>query len=86
MVYSCGVLTNNGNYKGFGDSKFVPNFEQSQFEKLVLLTQAYKREPKVIESLWSRIKDAVYKLEERDKSLGLSDKVCIFSIDNNLEH
>ena len=28
MLYAAGVFTNMGNYKGFGDSKFVPGIER----------------------------------------------------------
>ncbi|XP_044727617.1 dipeptidyl peptidase 3 isoform X2 [Chrysoperla carnea] len=74
LVYSCGIFTNSGNYKGFGDTKFIPNLDCSKFESLVRCSEAYRREPKVIQSLWDRIKVPAYKLDEKDKSLGLNEK------------
>ncbi|KAF4526593.1 hypothetical protein B566_EDAN006408 [Ephemera danica] len=74
LVYACGVFTNSGNYKGFGDSKFVPNLECNHFEALVLASEAFKREPEVIKSLWQRCSDGLYSLNKKQKSLGLGEK------------
>ena len=38
LQYATQFLGNNGNYKGFGDSKFVPRFAPSAFEALVSTT------------------------------------------------
>ena len=34
-----------GNYKGFGDSKFVPNLDEKSFEKLVMASEACVKNP-----------------------------------------
>ncbi|PSN36117.1 Dipeptidyl peptidase 3 [Blattella germanica] len=74
LVYTSGVLTNSGNYKGFGDSKFIPNLPASKFEKIIKCSEAFRREPKVVQSLWDRCKDAIYQLKENVRSLGFHDK------------
>ena len=75
MVYASGIFTNAGNYKGFGDSKFVPNLPAAKFEAVIKCSEAYHIEPKVMQSLWDRCKDAMYLLTENLKSLGFHDKV-----------
>jgi dipeptidyl-peptidase-3 len=75
-VYTSGVFSNGGNYKSFGDTKFVPNLSVSKFEAVIKCSEAYRREPKVMQSLWDRCKGAIYLLKEGVKSLGFHDKVC----------
>jgi len=74
VVYASGIFTNAGNYKGFGDSKFVPNLPAAKFEAIIKCSEAYHIEPKVMQSLWDRCKDAMYLLTENLKSLGFYDK------------
>jgi dipeptidyl-peptidase-3 len=74
-VYTSGIFTNAGNYKGFGDSKFVPNLPAAKFEAVIKCSKAYNTEPKVMQSLWDRCKDNMYLLTENLKSLGFHDKV-----------
>ena len=42
LEYAVQFLGNNGNYKGFGDSKFVPRLSTSAFEALVSTTRQAK--------------------------------------------
>lgn len=76
MVYACGVFANAGNYKGFGDSKFVPNIEMEKLETLV------KNAKFCTEDLWNNVKKPMFSLSEREKSLGMADKVCSYFISN----
>ncbi|CAB3377856.1 Hypothetical predicted protein [Cloeon dipterum] len=74
LVYTCGILTNAGNYKGFGDSKILPNLSAERFESLVLASAAFKKEPEKIKYLWENVKNGIYSLDTKQKSLGLGDK------------
>jgi dipeptidyl-peptidase-3 len=74
-VYTSGLFTNCGNYKGFGDSKFVPNLPAAKFEAVIRCSEAYRREPTAMQSLWDRCKGAMYLLDEGVKNLGFHDKV-----------
>lgn len=71
LVYACGFFANSGNYKGMGDTKFVPNLELSQFEAIVRASDAYRTQPDVIDSLWSKTQGPIFDLTEENKSLGL---------------
>ncbi|XP_069681962.1 dipeptidyl peptidase 3 isoform X1 [Periplaneta americana] len=87
LVYTSGIFTNAGNYKGFGDSKFIPNLPASKFEAIIKCSEAYRREPKSMQSLWDRCKDTIYLLKEGVRSLGFHEKgvTTYFSSNCNLE-
>nr|XP_039262543.1 dipeptidyl peptidase 3-like [Styela clava] len=70
-VYIAGFLANMGNYKGFGDTKFIPGVPREKFMKLVMCTDAYRQEPELIESLMQACAERTYSLDENNKQLGL---------------
>ncbi|XP_065563077.1 dipeptidyl peptidase 3-like isoform X2 [Artemia franciscana] len=73
MVYVCGFYTNMGNYKGFGDSKFIPNLPQEKLEALVnALTSSITESNNILE-LWSLVKDSMFSLDQRKQFLGLGE-------------
>ncbi len=83
LVYCSGVYANMGNYKGFGDSKIVPNLNADQFEAIVKGSAAYAADQDAVSSLWQAVKCPMYTLTERQKQLGLGDKgVTTYFSDN----
>lgn len=72
LVYGCAFFANSGNYKGFGDSKVIPNLDFDEFESIIKSSNAYKS-PKVA-TLWSKCKNSIYQLTERTQCLGLGNK------------
>ncbi|MEE6522938.1 hypothetical protein FKM82_021596, partial [Ascaphus truei] len=79
IVYAAGFFANMGNYKSFGDTKFVPNIPKEKLKKLLWASEAFAQDPKFIESLWGSIGDLIYSLEPREKQLGLGEHVsCLF--------
>jgi dipeptidyl-peptidase-3 len=74
LVYCSGVLNNMGNYKGFGDSKIVPDMQQVILEAIVKGSKAWTDDPKVMEELWDLVKGPMFSLSDREKQLGLGDK------------
>lgn len=59
---------------GMGDTKFVPNLDVEQFEVIVKSSRAYKTETDAISKLWAKLKEPIFYLTDRTKSLGLSDQ------------
>lgn len=74
LVYAGGLFANSGNYKGFGDTKFIPNLPKESFESIVKASKAYENDSTHIAKLWENTKDAMYNIAPRLTSLGLSDK------------
>ncbi|XP_015229344.1 PREDICTED: dipeptidyl peptidase 3 [Cyprinodon variegatus] len=74
LVYAAGLYANMGNYKSFGDTKFVPNLPKDKLEALVRASQAFQESPTEMEALWSNTSGLIYSLEDRQKQLGLGDK------------
>ena len=74
LVYCAGFYGNMGNYKGFGDSKFVPNLEEDRMDLLVKSTKAYKDNTEMMEALWQSVKEPMFSLTDHQKQLGLGEK------------
>jgi len=70
MVYCSGFYGNMGNYKGFGDSKFVPNLSKESFEKIVKASSASSD----IQGIWEKVSDRLYSLNNKEKQLGFGEK------------
>lgn len=77
MVYTSGLFANAGNYKGFGDSKFIPNLPAEKFEFLVKSSKAYDNDPALMSTLWEKSKKALYSIYDGVKSLGFPEKVIM---------
>lgn len=73
LVYCCGFFANAGNYKGFGDSKILPDLPVEKFDALIKSSKAYKNDSKKIEQLWALTKDKIFSLTDREKMLGFKD-------------
>ncbi|XP_030638508.1 dipeptidyl peptidase 3 [Chanos chanos] len=74
LVYAAGLYANMGNYKSFGDTKFIPNLPKNKFKALVWHSQAFKESPGEMEQLWNSCSELIYSLENRQKQLGLGEK------------
>uniref|UniRef100_H3DLJ9 Dipeptidyl peptidase 3 n=1 Tax=Tetraodon nigroviridis TaxID=99883 RepID=H3DLJ9_TETNG len=74
LVYAAGLYANMGNYKSFGDTKFIPNLPKDKLEALVKASQAFQEQPSEMEALWRGCSCSMYSLEDRQKQLGLGDK------------
>ena len=68
MNYSCQFIGNTGNYKSFGDSKFIPRVSEDKVAALA------KTSPEA-EKLWNQVKDDVYESKSISKMhLGYLDE------------
>lgn len=77
IVYTAGIFANCGNYKGFGDSKFIPDLTEDKFEEIIKVSDAYKKKSVAIQTAWKACKQAIYSLKENEKNLGFWNKVDI---------
>lgn len=74
MVYAAGMYDNMGNYKSFGDSKIIPRNDQKSFETIIKSSAAYKQNNTKMMKLWDQVKDVIYTLDNKHKTLGLGEK------------
>ncbi|XP_008331494.1 dipeptidyl peptidase 3 isoform X2 [Cynoglossus semilaevis] len=74
LVYAAALYANMGNYKSFGDTKFIPNLPKEKLETLIRASQAFQEQPAEMEALWNSCSCPLYSLEDRQKQLGLGDK------------
>uniref|UniRef100_A0A8C0SQH8 Dipeptidyl peptidase 3 n=2 Tax=Canis lupus familiaris TaxID=9615 RepID=A0A8C0SQH8_CANLF len=71
LVYAAGIYSNMGNYKSFGDTKFVPNLPKEKLERVILGSKAAQQHPEGIRSLWQTCRELMFSLEPRLRHLGL---------------
>ena len=62
-----------GNYKGFGDSKIIPNLSADKLEIFLFATKAFQTNVDLTK-VWNRIKNMMYDLSPKKCHLGLGDK------------
>ncbi|XP_014363567.2 dipeptidyl peptidase 3 [Papilio machaon] len=74
LVYAGGLFANSGNYKGFGDTKFIPNLAKDAFELIVKSSKAYENDNTHLTKLWQKVQNPMYSLAPRLTSLGLANK------------
>lgn len=68
------MFANAGNYKGFGDSKFIPGLDAAKMELIIQSSKAYEQNQDEIGRLWNLAIDPIYLLNDDNKSLGLKGK------------
>ena len=64
MAYAAAVFNNCGNFKSFGDTKFVPELPTESFEKIIKASSAYETHGDVMDDCWNRISLEVYTEED----------------------
>eukprot|EP00053_Salpingoeca_punica_P013300 m.119961 g.119961 ORF g.119961 m.119961 type:complete len:739 (-) comp16167_c0_seq2:171-2387(-) len=70
--YAC-FLGNMGNYKSFGDTKFVPALPQERMHAFICASPAYKADKAVLDTLWAAVAEPMYSLQPSVRSLGLGE-------------
>ena len=74
VSYSAAVFQNCGNYKSFGDTKFVPELHPDQLMKIIKASSGFKTHHKVINAIIGRIWREIYLEEAPLLQIGFSDK------------
>jgi dipeptidyl-peptidase-3 len=68
LLYAAAFYGNVGNYKSFGDTKFVPALPA---ERMELFLKCSRAESSSIQSLWEECADRMYSLTPRQRQMGL---------------
>ena len=68
MIYCAAFYGNLGNYKSFGDTKFVPGLPQERF---LAFLGAGKAGQGALEALWAECASRLYSLAPRQRQMGL---------------
>ena len=77
------IIPSYVSFKGFGDSKIVPNLPVEQFEAIVKASAAFASDKASVEAIWASVKAPMYTLTDRQKQLGLGCKgVSTYFSDN----
>ncbi|KAK3745455.1 hypothetical protein RRG08_046114 [Elysia crispata] len=73
LIYAAAFYCNMGNYKSFGDTKFVPNVDKEKVERLIKSSKAFQENNTLLQSLWDLVKERMFSLENGQAELGLGD-------------
>ena len=74
MAYSSAVFNNCGNFRSFGDTKFVPELAEDSFVTVLRSCDAYETHADVIDDCWARISHEVYSEDDPHQHIGFPDK------------
>lgn len=67
------MFQNCGNYRAFGDTKFVPELPSEEFRQVISKSEAHKSHGQVLDELWTAIEMEVYAEEDPFRILGFRD-------------
>ena len=73
LVYCAAVFQNCGNFKSFGDTKFVPQLSQDKFVAAIQASSAYKTHKKVIDTILDKTFAEVYSEADPLARIGFRD-------------
>lgn len=71
FMYAAAFYGNMGNYKSFGDSKFVPALEPDAMYTFLTASSSSPSNTANIEKLWKECADRMYSLTPRQRQMGL---------------
>ncbi|XP_055371827.1 dipeptidyl peptidase 3 isoform X2 [Condylostylus longicornis] len=71
LVYACGFFANSGNYKGFGDSKIIPNLPKDKFQKILENSKVYNEDLQ-LQKVAKQILEQIFELNDNNETLGFS--------------
>lgn len=70
LIYIAAFIDNNGNYKSFGDSKFIPECSEEVFRNFFLATPYWSANSEQFNSIYNRIGKVIF---ESNTPYGLID-------------
>ena len=72
FVYVAAFFSNCGNFKSFGDTKFIPELAKDSFWSFIESSKAYQTNKENFDKIWELVSDLMYNFE---KPYGLIDLV-----------
>ncbi|GMT21593.1 hypothetical protein PFISCL1PPCAC_12890, partial [Pristionchus fissidentatus] len=82
LVWSAALYASHGNYKDFGDSKFIPVVAANKLHAFVASSAAASLSPDLL-SIYREVESAIYSLTKRTAGLGFNDSgVTTYHSDN----
>lgn len=60
MAYSSAVFNNCGNFKSFGDSKFIPELSEDEFNKILKSSSNYLTNQNIFDELYAAIRINIF--------------------------
>ena len=74
LAYSAGIFLNCGNYKSFGDTKFVPEVTEEVFENFVHSSNAWVNHRALVEDILKSIKIQIFDYSGKYKKIGFPNE------------
>lgn len=74
LIFAAAFYGNLGNYKSFGDTKFVPDLPKEKLQSIIFSSKAYETDSKGMEQLWNACGDTMYSLNSKTQQLGLGQQ------------
>lgn len=74
QVYAASVFNNCGNFKSFGDMKFVPQLTEDRFAHIIKTSANYATHGDKMDHIWDRIKREVYFEQDPLFQIGYPDQ------------
>lgn len=74
LAYTAAVFQNCGNYKSFGDTKFVPELDPEAFKKIARASEHYAIQKDTIDTILAEIENVIYNEEEPFARIGFRDE------------
>lgn len=73
LSYSAAVLSNCGNFKAFGDTKFVPELNPETFKKIVHNSDNYSTHKDIIDKILALTEKEIFCEEDPFHQIGFRD-------------
>eukprot|EP01028_Stygiella_incarcerata_P007672 TRINITY_DN319_c0_g1_i2.p1 TRINITY_DN319_c0_g1~~TRINITY_DN319_c0_g1_i2.p1 ORF type:complete len:704 (-),score=188.52 TRINITY_DN319_c0_g1_i2:1054-3021(-) len=73
VQYACNVFANMGNYKSFGDTKFIPRISEDVLERIMLKAPIEEGGEEFVAD-FKKWKRSFFEINEKNRQLGLGEK------------
>lgn len=74
LAYSAAVFNNCGNFKSFGDTKFVPEIDSATVEKIIKASKGYETNKDEIDTIWDKINHELFIETDPYARVGFQDE------------